>query len=203
VKALFVTDRQAAGPDRLDRVLESLRGAPSLSVQIREPAATDREVLIQTRRAQELLGPEVPLYVHRRFDLALAVQAGGVHLPAAGFPVDRVRANTPRGFRIGVSTHSAAEAVAAMEEGADLIVLGPIFDTPSKRAMGQPLGPAELEKLPPSRPPSCELYAIGGIDAATLPKLLPVRTRFDGVAAIRFFQDAADPRAVLSRIQEA
>jgi len=203
VKALFVTDRRAVGQERLDRVLESLREAPSLSVQIREPGATDREVLTQTRRARELLGPAVPLYVHRRFDVALHAGAGGVHLPAAGLPVGRVRANTPRGFRIGVSTHSAAEAAAAMAEGADLIVLGPIFDTPSKRAMGRPLGPVELEKLPPNRPPSCELYAIGGIDAETLPELLPVRSRFDGVAAIRFFQDAADPRAALSRIQEA
>jgi thiamine-phosphate pyrophosphorylase len=203
MRALFVTDRRAIGQERLERVLASLHGAPSLSVQIREPAATDRDVLTLTRRARELLGPDVPLYVHRRFDLALDSGADGVHLPASGLPVSRVKTNTPRGFRVGVSTHSAAEAQAAMEEGADLIVLGPIFDTPSKRGLGRPLGPAELEKLPPHRPASCQIYAIGGIDGTTLARILPARDRCDGVAAIRFFQEAADPRAALYSIGEA
>jgi len=203
VKALFVTDREAAGPQRLERVLASISGAQGLTVQIRERSATDREVVNETRRARELLGPGVILYVHRRFDVALAAQADGVHLPASGLPLQRVRANVPRGLRVGVSTHSAAEAEAAMDAGADLVVIGPIFDTPSKRGFGPPLGPQELARLPERRPPACELYAIGGIDATTLSRLAPVRNRCDGVAAIRFFQDAADPRESLSRIGEA
>ncbi len=203
MNALFVTDRPAIGQERLERVLASLAGAPALSVQLRDPSATDREVLAQTRRARELLGPDVPLYVHRRFDLALAAGADGVHLPAAGLPLERVKANAPRGFRVGVSTHCAAEAQDAMDRGADLVVLGPIFDTPSKRGMGRPLGPEELARLPTRRPPECQLYAIGGIDGATLARIIPVRDRCDGIAAIRFFQDAADPRAALARIAQA
>ena len=124
----------------------------------------------------------MPLYVNRRFDLALAAGAEGVHLPADGLPVSRVRPNTPRGFRVGASTHSAAEAAAAIEEGADLVVLGPIFDTPSKRAFGPPLGPEELAKLPPACAHEADVYAIGGIGEEELAELLPYRDRIAGVA---------------------
>ena len=150
MKALYVTDRRSAGEDRLEALLTLLRGAEGVAVELREKEAPDREILSHARRAREILGPKVPLYVNRRFDVALAAGADGVHLPADGLPVRRVRANTPRGFRVGVSTHSAAEAAAAIEEGADLVVLGPIFETPSKRGFGPPLGPRELAKLPPA-----------------------------------------------------
>jgi thiamine-phosphate pyrophosphorylase len=196
VKALYITDRRAIGQQRFESLLVALRGAEELSVQLREAEESDRETVALARRTRELLGPEVPLYLNRRFDLALAAEASGVHLPAAGLPARRVRANTPRGLRIGVSTHSAQEASAAIEEGADLVVIGPIFDTPSKRAFGPPLGPEELSKLPEATEHSAEIYAIGGIDQSRLGALLPYRDRIAGVAAIRMFQEASDPRAV-------
>jgi thiamine-phosphate pyrophosphorylase len=200
VKALYVTDRAAVGEDRLETLLSLLKGAGGISVQLREKEASDREALARARRARELLGRDVPLYVNARFDLALAANADGVHLPADGLPLRRVQANAPRGFRVGVSTHSAAEATASIEEGADLVIVGPIFDTPSKRAFGPPLGAAELSRLPPASGHAAEVYAIGGIDSESLPRLLPYRDRIAGVAAIRFFQGAEDPRAALDTI---
>jgi len=106
MKALYVTDREAIGDARFAQVLESLAGAP-VSVALREKSGTDREKLGVARAARQRLGPGVPVYVHRRFDLALAAGADGVHLPASGLPLARVRACAPRGFRVGVSTHSA------------------------------------------------------------------------------------------------
>jgi thiamine-phosphate pyrophosphorylase len=111
-----------------------------------------------------------------------------------------VRTHTPRGFRVGLSTHSPREAGEAIAAGADLVVLGPIFDTPSKRAFGAPLGPASLAALPPAESHGCEVYAIGGISQERLPELDPYRDRISGVAAIRLFQECADPRAVAERI---
>jgi thiamine-phosphate pyrophosphorylase len=196
MKALYVTDRAAVGDARFFEILEDLAGAP-VAVELRERGTEDREVLRIAAAARERLGPRVPLSVNRRFDLALAAGADGVHLPADGLPVDRVRASTPREFRIGVSTHSAAEAAAAIEDGTDVVVIGPIFETPSKRAFGPPLGVESLGGLPAVATHSSEVLAIGGITESSLEALAPYRDRISGVAAIRLFQSAASPRAVV------
>ena len=200
MKTLYVTDRAAAGDERWRRTLEALRGAPGLSVQLREKTSPDRATLARAREAREKLGPRIPFWVNRRFDVALAAGADGVHLPSDGLPVSRVRANTPRGFRVGVSTHSASEAIAALEEGADLVILGPIFATPSKRGLGEPLGPTALWELPPVSEHGREVYVIGGVTEENAARLLPWRDRITGVAAIRMFQESADPAAVARRV---
>ncbi len=199
MKALYVTDRGAIGDARFARVLDALAGGP-VSVELRETTGTDREKLALARSVRARLGPDVPLYVQRRFDVALAAGASGVHLPSNGLPPSRVRASTPRGFRVGVSTHSPAEAREAIAAGADLVVIGPIFDTPSKRGFGAPLGVAALAALPSAASHGCEVYAIGGVSEERLPELDPHRDRISGVAAIRLFQDSADPRAAAQRI---
>lgn len=199
MKGLYVTDRAAVGTRRLEEILGHLAGSEGLLVQLRESDCADSELLSRASRARQILG-STPLSINRRFDVALACGAQGVHLPASGLPVRRVKSNTPRGFRVGVSTHSAAEAMAAIEEGADVVVLGPIFDTPSKRAYGKPLGPAALTDLPPSSSHSAEVYAIGGMNLENVGQLLPFRAQIAGVAAVRLFQEASDPRAVLTRL---
>jgi thiamine-phosphate pyrophosphorylase len=200
VKALYVTDRTAIGDERFRSVVAALAGAPGLTVQLREKGTADRKIRSWADRCREWLLPGVPLYVNGRFDIALASRADGVHLPADGLPLGRVRANTPRGFRIGVSAHSAAEARAAIAAGADLVVIGPIFETPSKATFGPPLSPAALAGLPASREHAAEVYAIGGVDEAALDRLEPYRDRIAGVAAIRLFQESADPAATAARI---
>ena len=200
MKAMWVTDRSACGERRFEAVLAALAGVSSLCVQLREKSLTDLENLALARRCQEALGPAVALLVNRRFDVALAAGAPGAHLPADGLPVARVRANTPRGFRIGVSAHSTEDAARAIEDGADLVVLGPIFDTPSKRAFGPPLGLAALDRLPPLKTHGAEIYAIGGIAGENLEEIARRRDRVSGPAAIRLFQDAPDPAAMAQRI---
>ncbi len=200
MKALYVTDRGSAGDSRLKDTLAALSDAPNLTVELREKDTADRECLGWARLARAALGAGVGLFVNRRFDIALAAGADGVHLPASGLPVPRVRAATPRGFRVGVSTHSPGEAAARIGEGADLVLIGPVFDTPSKRAYGPPLGEESLGELPPLGTHACEVFAIGGISEANLERLDPYRDRIAGVAGVRLFQDAPDPRAVLERI---
>ncbi len=200
MKSLWVTDRAAIGDRRFEQMLLRMAGAPELSVQLREPSISDEQCLAQARRARTALGPDVELLVNRRFDVAVAAGASGVHLPADGLPPGRVRTVTPRGFRIGVSTHSAAEAETAIEAGVDMVVLGPIFDTPSKRAFGAPLGVEALAGLPSQESHGAAVFAIGGIDEASLHLLEPYRDRIRGIAAVRLFQEAVDPRAVVERI---
>ncbi len=200
MKALYVTDRAAIGDERFLALLVRLSGAPELTVELREKGASDRDCLTWASRAREALGPSVPLLVNGRFDIALAARADGVHLPADGLPISEVRAQTPRGFRVGVSTHSPEEAEAAIGSGADLVVLGPIFDTPTKRPFGLPLGAGALGRLPPRDTHGSEVFAIGGIDEPAIEELEPHRDRISGVAGIRLFQEAPDPRGVAERI---
>ena len=202
MKALWVTDRAACGQARFDALLEALAGAADLAVELREKAASDLACLELARRARAALGTAVALTVNRRFDIALAAGADGVHLPADGLPVARVRANTPRGFRVGVSTHSPEEAAGAIQNGADLVVIGPIFDTPGKGAFGPPLGPQALDRLPKLSEHTADVYAIGGIADENLEEIARRKDRVSGAAAIRFFQDAADPRAAVERISK-
>jgi len=200
VKALYVTDRSAIGDSRFEAVLASLGGAPGLAVLLREKGSADRDTLRWAQAAREALGPGVPLLVSARLDVALAAEASGVHLPANGLPLARVRAAAPRGFLVGVSTHSPAEAAQAIEAGADVVVIGPIFDTPSKRSFGAPLGTGALDALPAREEDSTDVYAIGGIGEAELERLAPYRDRIAGVAAVRLFQESSDPRAAVERI---
>jgi thiamine-phosphate pyrophosphorylase len=200
VKALYVTDREAIGDTRLGEILSSLAGAPGLAVVLRDPPAEDRTRLENARDARARLGGAVPLLVHRRFDLALAAGADGVHLPSDGLPVARVRAHAARGFRVGVSTHAPDEAERAIADGADVVVIGPVFDTPSKRRYGPPLGPAALAPLPPLASHGRDVFAIGGVDESNLDTLAPYADRISGIAAIRLFQESADPRALVARI---
>ena len=200
MKALYVTDRTSAGDARVEATLAALAGAPDVSVQLREKETPDREYLRRAEIARRTLSPDVLLFVNRRFDIALAAGADGVHLPASGLPLSRVRAGTPRGFRIGVSTHSPEEAGRAIEAGADVVLIGPIFATPSKAAFGPPLGPKVLGQLPPRSEHGAQVFVIGGIREENLDPLEPWRDRIAGVAGIRLFQDSNDPGGVARRI---
>jgi thiamine-phosphate pyrophosphorylase len=200
VKALYVTDRATLGDDRFRSVIAALSGARELTIQLRERGTPDRETLGWAKRCRAALSAAVPLYVNGRFDIALAARADGVHLPADGLPLSRVRANTPRGFRVGVSTHSAGGAREAIAGGADLVVLGPIFATPSKAAFGPPLSPEVLGQLPLASEHSADVYAIGGVEEDRLEALEPYRERIAGVAGIRLFQKSTDPLATAERI---
>ena len=200
MKLLYVTDRQAVGDDAFEGILDSLRGAERLLVELRERDSTDREALRWAGVATQRLGPDVPLLVNRRLDVAVAAGAAGVHLPADGLPLSRVRAAAPRGFRVGASTHSPEEAVRAIEERADVVVIGPVFETPSKAAYGAPLGTGSLAALPPLRTHGSDVYAIGGVGDSRLEELSRFRDRITGIAAIRLVQEARDPRAVVERV---
>lgn len=200
MKALYVTDRAAIGDARFDRLLAALRGAPGLAVELREKGEGDRDTLRRAESARESLGPDVPLLVNGRLDVALAAGASGVHLPADGLPLGRVRTASPRGFLVGVSTHSPAEAVAAIEGGADVVVIGPIFETPSKRSFGAPLGTGALQALPAREGHASDVYAIGGIGESEIDQLASYLDRIAGVAAVRLFQESSDPRAVVESI---
>jgi len=146
-------------PDRIARALDELPPGAA-AVQLRDKAASGRELSARASRLREMLRDRAPLLVNDRADVALAF-ADGVHLPSHGLPVARARALV--GDRlIGASTHSLDEARAAEAAGADFVTLGPIWPTRSHPG-ARPLGVEELAKAVAAlRVP---VFALGGLDA--------------------------------------
>jgi thiamine-phosphate pyrophosphorylase len=137
------------------------------AVQVREKDLPTRPLLDLAREVRVLTREYgARLFVNDRLDIALAVEADGVQLRADSMPVAAARRLLGPERLIGVSAHSAAEARRAEAEGADFVLLGPIYATPSKLAYGAPIG---LEPLAEAAQ-QCRLpvFAIGGITAARL-----------------------------------
>jgi thiamine-phosphate pyrophosphorylase len=205
----YVTDRGSLGPGHgAAAVLPKIRDAILARadwVQVREKGLPARELFALAQRAAESqndgegatgMGSEslrTKIIVNDRLDVAVAARAAGVHLGRESAPAGEVvgwcrRGNAPREFMIGVSCHSVVEAQEAENAGASYVFFGPVFDTPSKRAWGQPVGTAQLSlvcallKIP--------VLAIGGVDRHSARECW--RAGAAGIAAIRMFQDARD-----------
>jgi thiamine-phosphate pyrophosphorylase len=170
-------------------------------VQLREKQMRPRVLYELARRAADLTrGSQTRLLVNDRADIALAAGADGVHLTARSLDPLVVRNISPRGFLIGVSTHSLEEARAASARDADFAVFGPVFDTPSKRAYGAPLGLAALREATHAVAPF-PLLALGGITRANIPQAVAAGAR--GVAAIRLFADESELDVIVKELRES
>jgi len=120
------------------------------------------ELLPLAREIQSITAPHaVPLLINDRVDLMMALDLDGVHLRSDSLPSFSVRQLIGPCRLIGVSTHSVQDVRRASQSGADYVVFGPIFETPSKRSFGPPLGLKLLaDACRRSRVP---VLAIGGI----------------------------------------
>lgn len=130
--------------DAVEAVLSALPPGAAL-VQLREKDLDARSLLALAYDLRAITAARsCPLLINDRVDIALAVAADGVHLPETGLDIATARALLGPDRLIGASTHAPAAAAHAARAGADLIVLGPIWPTPSKAAYGSPLGPTAL-----------------------------------------------------------
>ena len=130
------------------------------------------------------------ILVNDRLDVALAANAGGIHLGENSVPVEAVaqwrRSSGKKDFLIGASCHSLDGARAAERAGADYIFFGPVFATPSKAAYGPPQGWERLREVCASV--KIPVLAIGGVTSENTRACLDAGAA--GIAAIRLFQDA-------------
>ena len=182
----YITDRRAAGgTDALLAWVARARDAGIDSIQIREKDLPARELCALTRRVVEMAGAGGPrVLVNDRADIAVVCGAHGVHLPAGSVAPAVLRRVVPAGFQIGVSTHSLDEARAAESEGADFVVFGPVFATPSKPGYGPPQGLERLSQA--ARAVKIPLLALGGITAEN--REACVAAGAAGIAGISLFQ---------------
>ena len=165
-------------------------------IQIREKDLPTRALLQLVERAVAAArGSGTRLVVNDRLDVALAAGAPGVHLGTQSIPPQAVRKRVPEGFLIGVSCHSREEVQAAEMAGADYVLLGPIFETPSKIAYGPPLGLGTLRET--AAAVQVPILALGGITVERVRAC--VHAGAAGIAGIRIFQDAS---SLAIRVQE-
>jgi thiamine-phosphate pyrophosphorylase len=182
---LAITDRRLMGADPVRRI-EALMDAhrERVIVQIREKDLDARTV----HRWVEALMPALVrtgarLLVNERVDVVMGfAPLVGVHLPERALPVHEVRRLLPERTLIGASAHSIESALMRMQEGANLVTLSPVFETPSKPG-GAPLGLEPLRELVHRAQRRAMVFALGGIDRPRAQEVLA--TGVDGFAAIR------------------
>lgn len=192
-----ITDRTQTLDRSLEEVIDASLHGGARAFQLREKDLEGRELTALAERLLRLIRPAGGrLLINDRIDVTLAVGAAGAHLSRRGFPPAVARRLLGPARLLGVSCHSVAEAEEAQDGGADFILLGPIFFTPSKASYGPPLG---LELLRQVRPRiRLPLFAIGGINAANREEVLAAGA--DGVAVISAVMTAPDVSAAVKAL---
>jgi thiamine-phosphate pyrophosphorylase len=195
----LVTDRNQTGGRDLLWVLERALEGGVRAVQLREKDLGGRELFVLAEKTKRLCERyQANLFVNDRVDVALGVDAEGVHLGGDSMPVRAARELLGAEKLIGVSTHSIKEAREAEQEKADFILFGPVYFTPSKAAYGEPQGLGRLKKVVEKI--SLPVYAIGGVKPENIAEVKAAGVR--GVALISAVLSASDPRAATRRILE-
>jgi thiamine-phosphate pyrophosphorylase len=188
-------------PDLERRVEEALAAGLRL-VQYRakaEAGLEDRQRWEQALRLRRRCAEHGALFlVNDRIDLALAVDADGVHLGQGDLPVAVARRLLGPERLIGRSTHALAQLRQAVAEGCDYVGVGPVHATPTKPGR-EPVGLAYVRAAAAEAP--LPFFAIGGIDAANLSEVLAAGA--ERVAVVRAITGAADVAATTAALLAA
>ncbi len=187
----LVTDRGLSlGRPLEEVVLQAVRGGVSI-VQLREKQASTRFFIEQAERLKRLLAPyQVPLIINDRVDVALAVQADGVHLGQDDMPYPLARKLLGPKAIIGLSVETMAQVLEAEAYDVDYLGVSPIFPTPTKTDTKGAWG---LEGLAQVRAASRHrLVAIGGLNASNVESV--VRAGADCIAVVSAICSAPDPQ---------
>ncbi len=164
----LITDRMSlpAGRELLP-TLETALAAGVRAIQLREkdlPASKLLHLALELRELTRRYGAR--LLINDRIDVALAVDACGVHLGGHSLPASIARKILGPEKLIGVSTHSLDEIQCAAEQGADFVTFGPVYATASKLPFGDPVGLNALQHACATSP--LPLFALGGVTAERL-----------------------------------
>ncbi len=187
----LVTDRALSlGRPLEDVVTQALRGGVTM-LQLREKKCSTLEFVELAQRIKNITQSfNVPLIINDRIDVALAVDADGVHLGQSDMPYPLARKLLGAGKIIGLSVESVEHARFAEELDVDYLGVSPIYFTPTKTDLTVELGLDGLKQIKAiSRHP---LVAIGGMNAHTLADV--VRAGADGIAVVSAICSAKNPQ---------
>jgi thiamine-phosphate pyrophosphorylase len=205
-----VTDRLSlAGSPELAKKLqfEKIEHAAKAGVdwiQLREKDLSGRDLAKVMEQAILRAAGNSAVLVNDRLDVALATGAAGVHLGEHSLPPDQAKKlmaqrGTRENFVVGASAHSLEGARQAEQAGADYIIFGPVYATPSKASFGQAQGIQRLQEV--CRHLTIPVLAIGGITLENAGDCMTAGAA--GIAAIRLFQDAANLDELVKDLRKA
>ena len=174
------TDRELMTSDTIEEGVElAIKGGVTI-VQLREKNCLGKEFLRIARSVKEVTDAyEIPLIINDRIDIAVAVDADGVHLGQKDIPAGVAREMLGKHKIIGVSAYNAELALRAQKDGADYIGVGDVFGT-STKADTHHVSYEELLKI--RKTVKIPIVAIGGVKPEHMPRL--TGTGVDGVAVV-------------------
>ena len=177
-RALYlITDRMISGTGHLEIAVHAI-SAGMRTIQLRGKGMSKRELYNDAVSLRELtLKQRATFIINDYVDIALAVNADGVHLGQEDMPIKEARKILGKNKIIGISTHSLKQADDAQREGADYIGFGPVFKTTTKKT-GPIKGIRALREI--KRHMKIPVVAIGGITLKNIPDVL--RTGVGAVA---------------------
>ncbi|MEZ5824630.1 MAG: thiamine phosphate synthase [Geminicoccaceae bacterium] len=190
---------RTAGRNPVECVEAAVRGGATL-VQLRHKKAGTRAFIDLARAVRERLAPHsVPLLINDRVDVALAVDAEGVHVGQSDMEAADARRLLGPDRIIGVTVHHAAEARAVDPAVADYAGIGPVFVTASKDPGDPPIGPGGLRALVDelSGIPACGIAGVDHGNAASV-----IEAGAAGVAVISDIFMADDVEAATRRLRK-
>ncbi len=197
----LITDRKLVRPDQdFFLRMEELMVAGVRMIQLREKDLPAQQLYEMAQRLRDMTQRHsCLLLMNDRIDIALAVDADGVHLRRNSLSPAVARTLLGSNKLIGMSTHSVQEITRASEQGADFVTYGPVFYTPSKASYGAPKGLDELQGSCSSS--SLPVFALGGISVTNTPAIMT--TGAHGIAVISTLMAASNPTAVCRKLINA
>ncbi len=194
LRLLVVTDAPLAAPRSVVEVVEMALAAGAGAVQLRNKGDTAGELLQVGRSLRKLTrAAGALLFVNDRVDLAIALEADGVHVGSDDLPVAAVRRVVPSGFLVGRSADDPHVARQALTAGADYIGCGAVYATSTKPDAGEVIGLSGLQTVVEAvdRP----VVAIGGITVERAAEV--AATGAAGIAVVGAVMSADDPAATV------
>lgn len=193
---LYLVTEEDIPIEQLFQVIkEAVRGGVTL-VQLREKKGSGKLFYEKALQLKAFLDPlSIPLIINDRIDIALAVDAAGVHVGQSDLPVAAVKKIVPPSMVVGVSVQTVDQAQRAEAEGADYIGVGALFPTATKSDANL-LPKGMLKKI--SQAVSIPTVAIGGIRTNNIQQI--ERDTIDGVAVVSAITRVKDPKSVAERL---
>ena len=143
---------------------------------------------------------DVPFFINDDVDLAVGLQADGVHVGQEDMAAGDVRSLLPKGCLLGVSVHSLTEANKALEAGADYLGIGPVYPTGSKADAKEAIGPEGIRYYREAGI-TAPIVAIGGITEENTPEVIEAGA--DGVSMISSIAASGNPEGTAARFKKA
>ncbi|MCL5798078.1 MAG: thiamine phosphate synthase [Patescibacteria group bacterium] len=195
----LVTDKNLAGKKSvLSIVALAIEGGVTI-VQYREKNASTRLMIEEGRALHKITTKAgIPLIIDDRIDVALAIDAEGVHVGQSDMPANIVRQIIGQEKILGVTASNVVEAKKAVKDGADYLGVSDIFGSTTKTDTGKPVGIGMLKKI--KKVVKIPIVGIGGVTLENANQV--IRARADGIAVISAVFLVNEPKLAAEKLKK-